>query len=148
LLDYCRDGELSQPEIKLVKFQAEYFGVPLPSNEKSSTTSTPTTPSSNPVPTDPVLAAITQHAADLMEIYSEIPKRQKLLEDRAKAWKEMCARVSDLMKKSQNRISLDVGGKIFHTTKETLTSIKGSYFDMLLNGKWNPDKNGINILFL
>jgi len=38
---------------------------------------------------------------------------------------------------------LDVGGRIFSTSKTSLLSLKGTYFESLLSsGKWEPDEDG------
>jgi hypothetical protein len=43
-------------------------------------------------------------------------------------------------------VTLKVGGKTFQTTKETLSSEKNSYFDILING--NFEKNKDNVYFI
>jgi hypothetical protein len=37
-----------------------------------------------------------------------------------------------------NRIKLDVGGQIFATSVSTLTSEKGSFFEAMFSGRWEP----------
>lgn len=47
-----------------------------------------------------------------------------------------------LQKKLTLKIKLNVGGKIFTTSKTTLLSVPGSYFHALLSsGKWLPDED-------
>ena len=39
-------------------------------------------------------------------------------------------------------IKLLVEDRIFETTVETLMKQKGSYFDIIANGQWKPNKEG------
>ncbi|EGG19808.1 hypothetical protein DFA_06910 [Cavenderia fasciculata] len=55
--------------------------------------------------------------------------------------KEKFAKVKNVVDLSliTDPIKLEVGGKIFKTSKETLTKIKGSYFDVMLSGQCQID---------
>jgi len=44
---------------------------------------------------------------------------------------------------ARTKIKLDIGGKIFSTSKSTLMAFEGSYFHaMLSSGHWQPDEDG------
>jgi len=47
------------------------------------------------------------------------------------------------MKKSKSKVKLNVGGVLFTTSKTSLTSIKDSFFYLMLsNETWKPDEDG------
>ncbi|RHY28723.1 hypothetical protein DYB32_006337 [Aphanomyces invadans] len=64
-------------------------------------------------------------------------------------WMEMEARIEENVKAADNIVTLDVGGTIFKTSKDTLLSVEGSYFHALLgSGLWEPTSTGSYFLDL
>ncbi|KAH9110529.1 hypothetical protein LEN26_013706 [Aphanomyces euteiches] len=62
------------------------------------------------------------------------------LEKKMAQWKEIENQIQANIANSPNIITLDVGGTIFKTSKETLLRFEGSYFHALLgSGQWKPD---------
>ncbi|ETV79968.1 hypothetical protein H257_07164 [Aphanomyces astaci] len=54
-------------------------------------------------------------------------------------WNEMERRVQEDVANVSSVITLNVGGTIFQTAKDTLLRVEGSYFHALLgSGMWNP----------
>ncbi|RLO05387.1 hypothetical protein DYB28_013596 [Aphanomyces astaci] len=54
-------------------------------------------------------------------------------------WNEMERRVQEDVANVPSVITLNVGGTIFQTAKDTLLRVEGSYFHALLgSGMWNP----------
>ncbi|ETV65730.1 hypothetical protein H257_17615 [Aphanomyces astaci] len=52
-------------------------------------------------------------------------------------------RIQQNMARAPTIVTLDVGGTIFKTSKDTLVRVKGSYFHVLLgSGLWTPDSGG------
>jgi hypothetical protein len=47
-----------------------------------------------------------------------------------------------------NRIKLDVGGTIFATSLSTLTFIKGTFFEVMFSGRWEPKKEEDGSFFI
>eukprot|EP01125_Pyxidicula_operculata_P019596 TRINITY_DN7113_c0_g1_i1.p1 TRINITY_DN7113_c0_g1~~TRINITY_DN7113_c0_g1_i1.p1 ORF type:complete len:246 (-),score=42.89 TRINITY_DN7113_c0_g1_i1:17-754(-) len=44
---------------------------------------------------------------------------------------------------SKEKVRLNIGGKLFATTKSTLLSVKGTYFESMLSSSyWKPDEDG------
>jgi len=53
-------------------------------------------------------------------------------------------KVQENISKAKNIVRLEVGGKIFSTSKSTLIKFEGSYFSAMLgNGNWQPEENGV-----
>ena len=51
--------------------------------------------------------------------------------------------MNDNIAKAKQKIKLDIGGKLFSTSKATLLSVEGTYFyAMLSSGNWQPDEDG------
>ncbi|KAF0983699.1 hypothetical protein FDP41_007614 [Naegleria fowleri] len=66
---------------------------------------------------------------ELKKLEDDLNLKFKLMEENAK--------------KARDVIKLDVGGKIFKTSKETLLSRKDTFFyAMISSGKWLPDEEG------
>jgi len=64
------------------------------------------------------------------------------VEEKEKQWKDLEDKVRENVAKSPSKITLNVGGKKFATAKSTLLNHKGSYFEVMLSGPWEPDKDG------
>jgi hypothetical protein len=81
---------------------------------------------------------------NILEIYNTIEKKLAILEEKKRKWKECEKKAEENAKKAKQKIKLDVGGKIFTTSKSTLLRYENTYFyGMLGSGKWKPDEDGI-----
>jgi hypothetical protein len=77
-------------------------------------------------------------------VSKQYEESMSLLEEKQKAW----AIMEDKMEKNaatvKNKIRLEVGGKVFTTTKSVLLRLENTYFHaMLSSGKWKPDEDGV-----
>jgi hypothetical protein len=145
LLDYARDGEYEKGEEELARPHAKFFLMEPEILEKVPTVDVHfVNDNSGKLPDNQKSLVEQLNIANMtiFDLYRTIPKRKAELEKRAKEWTEVCERVECLYKQAQNRISLDVGGKVFETTKETLLQKKGTYFQGLSSGNWKPDHHG------
>lgn len=79
---------------------------------------------------------LAEYAAKVKEISESILKDvdEKMAEMKAREekWKKLEEQMEENSNKLKNKITLDVGGKIFSTSKETLLMIKDSYFSAML----------------
>ncbi|PRP81201.1 hypothetical protein PROFUN_02035 [Planoprotostelium fungivorum] len=65
------------------------------------------------------------------------------LQEKEEHWKELGQKMQESIAKASQKITLDVGGKRYTTTKDTLLSIENTYFTgMLGSGHWKPDADG------
>jgi hypothetical protein len=93
---------------------------------------------------------IIQLEREWMQAISE--EREKLKRDVEKFEKEK-AEWNALQKKLNDtqldtRIKLDVGGQIFATSLQTLTSKKGTYFEAMFSGRWDLKKQDDGTYFI
>ncbi|RHY20324.1 hypothetical protein DYB25_008529 [Aphanomyces astaci] len=66
-----------------------------------------------------------------------------VMESKVGDWAKMELRIQQNMARAPTIVTLDVGGTIFKTSKDTLVRVKGSYFHVLLgSGLWPPDSGG------
>ncbi|EFC36754.1 K+ channel tetramerization domain-containing protein [Naegleria gruberi] len=73
--------------------------------------------------------SIEERISHLLKLEQEWSEKEKLMEENAN--------------KAKSTIKLDVGGKIFKTSRETLLSKKDTFFyAMISSGKWLPDEDG------
>jgi len=76
-------------------------------------------------------------------LVDEVEARIKVLEEKELAIAEVERRMKAHVEAANNKITLDVGGKRFATSKDTLLSSKGSFFEAMLgSGNWKPDVDG------
>ncbi|KAF0695568.1 Aste57867_13608 [Aphanomyces stellatus] len=81
-----------------------------------------------------------QSAASLIQATAQMEAQAKDVEKKQMEWKELETRVQATLAKAPHLITLDVGGTIFRTSKETLLAVEGSYFHAMLgSGHWKPD---------
>jgi hypothetical protein len=79
----------------------------------------------------------------LMDTSTKIEQRLLLLEEKENRWNTLVKLMEENSSKSKEKIRLDIGGKIFATTKTTLLLKEGTYFHALLSsGHWKPDEDG------
>jgi len=87
--------------------------------------------------------AVQTFTESFMDISKQIQERLRIVEEKEKKWLEMEEKIKHNASQAKNKIKLDIGGKIFATSKSTLLSIEGSYFHTLLSsGHWQPDEDG------
>jgi hypothetical protein len=88
-----------------------------------------------------VLSKKLEIAAKEMEKDSEtIAKRMEIVEEKEAKWEQLRLKLQQNAAKAKKKIKLDVGGKLFATSKENLLRFEGSYFHaMLASGQWEPD---------
>jgi hypothetical protein len=80
----------------------------------------------------------------LMKEEERIEKEKKYLAKEREIWSQMKGNVEELLKISRNKIKLNIGGKIFTTTVDTLTKEPASLFSSMFSGNFvvEPDKDG------
>ncbi|KAL9645042.1 hypothetical protein ABK040_004534 [Willaertia magna] len=78
----------------------------------------------------------------LVQLQTEISKQLQELEAKEKKFNSMLKEMEKVANLQSNKIKLNVGGKLFTTTKDTLMKYKDSFFfSMLSSGKWLPDED-------
>jgi hypothetical protein len=78
------------------------------------------------------------------ELIGYVDARIKVLEEKEQALAEAMGKAKAYTDALSSKIVLDVGGTKFTTSKSTLLSYKGSFFDaMLSSGCWKPDSDGV-----
>jgi len=81
---------------------------------------------------------------NFMEISNQVQERLREIEEKEKRWLELEEKIKHCAAQAKTKIKLDVGGKIFSTSKSTLLAFEGSYFHaMLSSGHWKPDEDGV-----
>ena len=81
------------------------------------------------------------------KIQKAIDERKELINITISRFNEKEKRIEDECKKADDKITLNVGGKICVTTKATLLNISDSYFHGLLgSGFWQPDESGAYVI--
>eukprot|EP01118_Nematostelium_gracile_P013027 TRINITY_DN4860_c0_g1_i2.p1 TRINITY_DN4860_c0_g1~~TRINITY_DN4860_c0_g1_i2.p1 ORF type:complete len:309 (-),score=89.29 TRINITY_DN4860_c0_g1_i2:4-930(-) len=79
----------------------------------------------------------------LSSLSGDIEDRLSLLREKEKAYTELQERMKENAEKQSKQIYLDIGGKIFSASRETLTSVEGTYFyAMLASNSWKPNERG------
>ena len=79
----------------------------------------------------------------LQSLSSRIEKKLNDFQHFEKQHKELVKSMDVNIAKAKEKIKLDIGGKLFTTSKTTLLSVPGTYFHaMLSSGKWQPDEDG------
>jgi len=79
----------------------------------------------------------------IFETLKKIEQRLEILKQKEEAWLSLEKKVEDNCGKAKQKIKLDVGGKIFSVSKESLLRVPNTYFHALLgSGKWQPDSDG------
>jgi hypothetical protein len=74
----------------------------------------------------------------------QVEERYSLLEAKEKRWKFLKGQMKKDAAKAKHKIRLEIGGKIFTTSKSSLLRVEGTYFHaMLSSGKWQPDEDGV-----
>ncbi|KAH9184808.1 hypothetical protein AeNC1_013215 [Aphanomyces euteiches] len=84
-----------------------------------------------------------QSQSDDVKAAAEAMKEQVDVWKKAMAeWSELEHRIAENIANAPNMITLDVGGTLFKTSKDTLLRFEGGYFHALLgSGKWKPDSS-------
>lgn len=78
-----------------------------------------------------------------LNINNEIEAKLTELDKKLEQWRKVQAVVEANAKNMKQKIKLDVGGKIFATSKTSLLRFEGSYFHALISsGHWEPDEDG------
>ncbi|PRP81208.1 K+ channel tetramerization domain-containing protein [Planoprotostelium fungivorum] len=73
----------------------------------------------------------------------KIENKKRELQEREERWKLLEQRMDENLAKVSQKITLDVGGKKYTTSKDTLMSIPNTYFTGLLgSGRWKPEADG------
>eukprot|EP00026_Physarum_polycephalum_P012156 Phypoly_transcript_12434.p1 GENE.Phypoly_transcript_12434~~Phypoly_transcript_12434.p1 ORF type:complete len:324 (+),score=53.03 Phypoly_transcript_12434:105-1076(+) len=93
---------------------------------------------------DPPPEGFSDMAKNFANLMTSMQMRFSELEQKEKWWKGMEERMASHAKAAAKKITLDVGGQHFTTTKETLLSCQGSFFEAMLgSGHWKPDEDGV-----
>jgi len=78
-----------------------------------------------------------------MGTFTKIEERLKLLEEKEEHFEKLQEKMRENSEKAKTKIKMDVGGKIFSTSKTTLLQREGTYFHVLLGSDcWKPDEDG------
>jgi len=113
-----------------------------PEKEKSAE-SIPPEPSYSPKMTDTIRHQYVLAVKNFLSVSKQIEDQLIVFEEREKKWKELETKMKENVAKAKTKVTLNVGGKKFATSKSTLTSQKDSYFDaMISSGHWEPDEDG------
>ncbi|PRP81148.1 hypothetical protein PROFUN_01982 [Planoprotostelium fungivorum] len=87
--------------------------------------------------------SVDQLLANLGVSLKKIDDRKKELQEKEERWKLLEQKMDENLAKVSQKITLDVGGKKYTTSKDTLMSIPGTYFTGLLgSGRWKPEADG------
>jgi len=79
-------------------------------------------------------------AEELTSIGKELEMRMQLVQEREDKLARAGLKMEQNAAAAKDRIKLDVGGRIFSTSKNTLLKREGTYFHALLcSGKWEPE---------
>mmetsp|Transcript_30348 Transcript_30348/g.42610 ORF Transcript_30348/g.42610 Transcript_30348/m.42610 type:complete len:311 (+) Transcript_30348:16-948(+) len=82
-------------------------------------------------------------ATSMLKLNQRIEEKIKTLEEKETHWNKIQIELNNNLAKQKTKIKLDVGGKIFATSKSTLVSMEGTYFHALLgSGNWQPEEDG------
>lgn len=74
-----------------------------------------------------------------LQLGAAVEDRLGLLEERERMWARTCAEVEKNIEAAKTRIELNIGGKIFATTKATLMRWESTYFHAMLGScAWEP----------
>ncbi|EFC46678.1 predicted protein [Naegleria gruberi] len=77
------------------------------------------------------------------QLHAKANEKIALLEKKEKEWKIRQDQIEENIKKCPDKVILNIGGKTFASTKDTLLSKKDSFFyAMLSSGNWLPDQDG------
>lgn len=96
---------------------------------------------------DQLRTKFTANVDEFIKLSNMIEERLKLLEEKEKHWQQLEKLMVENSHKASSKIKLDVGGKVYSTTKTNLLKWEGSYFyAMLSSGKWQPDNDGCYFL--
>ena len=80
---------------------------------------------------------------DLMEQMQALADRRSSLNEKEDTWRHQMEEAKKNAERTSERIVLDIGGTLFHTTKATLTDEHDTYFyGMLRSGEFRPDSQG------
>lgn len=85
--------------------------------------------------------------AGMLTLNSAIDEKLNILDAAQKKYDTTIARVSEDTRKRDGWVKLDVGGRIFASTKSNFLRWKGTYFHELLQSDlWNPDIDGAHCI--
>eukprot|EP01065_Artemidia_motanka_P016131 TRINITY_DN1988_c0_g1_i10.p1 TRINITY_DN1988_c0_g1~~TRINITY_DN1988_c0_g1_i10.p1 ORF type:complete len:480 (+),score=125.75 TRINITY_DN1988_c0_g1_i10:223-1662(+) len=74
-------------------------------------------------------------------------EREQLAKERAE-FEAMKRRIESVNKMHQNRVTLNIGGTTFETTRETLTAEEGSMLEAMFSGRFNVEKEESGACFI
>ena len=80
--------------------------------------------------------ALRERNRALEELREALRERSRALERREEKIRLMHARVAQAAHQARGRINLDVGGRVFGFTTDTLAKYPESYFGRLVSGRW------------
>lgn len=79
----------------------------------------------------------------MLALNAQINERLEILEHKEDEWTSLQEEVSRNMQAAKSKINLNVGGRVFATTKSTLLRWEGTFFQALLgSGQWQPMEDG------
>ena len=82
------------------------------------------------------LAALTEQLRDALE------RREKAVREREEKMRQVNDRVEEAAEKAKGRMDLNVGGRVFSFTTETLAKYPESFFGRLVSGRWERGGEG------
>ena len=82
-----------------------------------------------------------------LKVAAKIEERLKLLEEKEQKLAALEKRMEENAANVKQKVKLDVGGRIFATSKSSLLRFENSFFHaMISSGKWKPDEDGTLLL--
>ncbi|KAF0697845.1 Aste57867_11499 [Aphanomyces stellatus] len=87
--------------------------------------------------------ALKRKAESLLDEAKAMQEQVHVWEEKEAHWNDLQRRIQENVGNMPHLITLNVGGALFTTTKETLLRIKDTYFHAMLgSGLWKPDAPG------
>lgn len=84
---------------------------------------------------------------NIIALNAEIDAKLELLREREARWNRLMAEVEINASAAKTRVKLDVGGRIFSTTRDTLLRWGCTYFHALLgSNNWQPNEDGTHFI--
>ncbi|CAK4702611.1 hypothetical protein LEN26_007157 [Aphanomyces euteiches] len=97
----------------------------------------PTTPA---IDDESLRGLVTRLNANALETLRAVDAKLQQWKEKETAWKALEERIQANIDAASNLVTLNVGGRRFTTSKETLLRVEGSYFHALLGcGHWRPE---------
>jgi FtsZ-binding cell division protein ZapB len=92
---------------------------------------------------DELSASLTKSHQSMLDTLQQIQAKIDLLKEKEQKWEEAQKKIKENVDKASQIVKFNVCGRIFVTSKSTLTKWPDTYFEGLLgSGNWKPDEDG------